>query len=82
MASKPTAATLEAMRALVDLEDMVHDALKQIFSEEDVLEMMNGYGEEYPSGFNRALKDLQDETYKLTNLVTEGKLRLKKKGLI
>ena len=82
MASKPTAATLDAMRALCDLEDIVYDALKQIFSEKDVLEMMNGYGEEYPSGFNRALKDLQDETYKLTNLVTEGKLRLKKKGLI
>lgn len=82
MASKPTAATLEAMMALVDLEDKVYNALNQIFSEEDVKDLMNGYSEDYPSGFNRALKDLTDETYKLTNLVTDKRLWLKKKGLI
>ncbi|MDY4030772.1 MAG: hypothetical protein SOY69_06110 [Alloprevotella sp.] len=78
MARKPTAATLEAMMALDDIDDKVYNALSQIFSEEDVLDLMNG-------GFKRALKDLTDETYKLTDLVTDKRIwkaNQKKKGLI
>lgn len=74
--SKQTAEMIDALRTVTGLYSKIYDALKQVYSEDNVLALING-------GFNRALLSLDEEIWKLIKILVDENLNdEEKKGLI
>lgn len=81
--SKPTAEMIDALRTTNDLWEKVYSALSKVYSEDDVMNMMNGGLKDEPGGFMRAEQAMSEEIHKL--LVTLIRTNIgdeEKQGLI